>query len=223
MNIRALLKERGKMKTAVVLGSSGAGKTALMRRCVDGEFIGSNEVPTTGVHIHQGESMLQIWDISGQERFQALAMTYVIKAAVVIFVYDISRRASLLELQDVWLPAVINAFSPTHQLTMPVLHLVGCKMDLAEHSREVTQDEAIALAGKFDMAHYGECSAKTGDGIARLVSLLSYETSQIPVILQEMIETAAPQLNPKVKSRRSLFTCCPDRCTRRKYVELEPK
>jgi GTPase SAR1 family protein len=167
---------------------------------------------------HQGEHTLQVWDMSGQERFHELAMTYVIKAAVIIFVYDVCHRSSLLELTEHWLPAVNKAI--TGLSTKPVLHLVGTKVDLADRHREVTQEEAIEVAGKFDITHYGECSAKDGDGVPHLLSLMT-GGEVVPFEMEAMIELPSG-IRSKTIVTSSLFTCCCSR-TRRRYVELEPK
>ena len=43
---------------------------------------------------------LQIWDIAGQERYQAITKAYYRGANVIVFVFDITKRESFEKLRE---------------------------------------------------------------------------------------------------------------------------
>jgi small GTP-binding protein len=66
----------------IVIGSSGVGKTALLKRLTEDSFTTDSQ-STIGVEFDSalievdGESVkLQIWDTAGQERFRSIAKAY---------------------------------------------------------------------------------------------------------------------------------------------------
>ena len=123
----------------ILIGSSGVGKSALMRRLVEDTFTDECQ-STIGVEFDSKVVMvedqrvkLQIWDTAGQERFRSIAKSYYRNAVGVILVYDITERKSFEELGS-WLTDV-------HALCEPnaVIELVGNKTDLAA-KRTVTEN-----------------------------------------------------------------------------------
>jgi len=56
----------------ILIGPSGAGKTAIFKRMLQGEFVGDKATPTLGVDFGvltlQSGLRLQFWDTAGQER-----------------------------------------------------------------------------------------------------------------------------------------------------------
>merc|ERR1712176_1734078 len=50
----------------------------------------------------QRKLVLQIWDTAGQERFRALANPFYRGGHIVIFVYDITNRESLMAIKEYW-------------------------------------------------------------------------------------------------------------------------
>lgn len=71
-----------------IIGDSGVGKTALIRRAAHQPM---SSLPTLGVdmisyigdHVH-----MQCWDTSGQQRFRHIVEMFVKNCAVVIYVFD---------------------------------------------------------------------------------------------------------------------------------------
>jgi small GTP-binding protein len=160
-------------RKVVVMGAARCGKTSLIRRWSDNEFDGS-EASTLGVNvvIRQGS---QVWDCSGQDRFHALALTYLSGAHAVVFVYSIASYASFTELKEFWIPTVLGAHFPTL-----AMYMVGTKLDLEQQDglREVSVQDAVELAARYDL-HYGEASAKDAHGIDHL-KLFIEDRSQQP-------------------------------------------
>ena len=91
----------------VLIGSSGVGKTSLLRRYVDDTFI-TSFVTTIGIdfmiktiNIEGYTIKLQLWDTAGgQERFQTIARAYYRGAHAFILVYDEYNTDSLNSWRD---------------------------------------------------------------------------------------------------------------------------
>jgi small GTP-binding protein len=147
----------------IVIGSSGVGKTAILRRLVDDIFttdsqstIGVEFLATT-IDVEGQHVKLQIWDTAGQERFRSIAKAYFRSAIGVILVFDLSERKSFDDLNQ-WL-------SDIHALCDPnaVVTLIGNKSDLVDQQK-VTSNEAEAFARLHQLTYF-ETSALGGDNI----------------------------------------------------------
>jgi small GTP-binding protein len=147
----------------IVIGSSGVGKTAILKRLVDDIFttdsqstIGVEFLATT-IDVEGTQVKLQIWDTAGQERFRAIAKAYFRSAIGVILVFDLSDRKSFDELNQ-WLVDIHALCDPNAIVT-----LIGNKLDLADQ-RKVTSNEAESFAQLHQLAYF-ETSALAGDNI----------------------------------------------------------
>jgi small GTP-binding protein len=147
----------------IVIGSSGVGKTAILKRLIDNTFIQESN-STIGVEFLasefevNGQSIkLQIWDTAGQERFRSIAKAYFRSAIGVILVFDLTDRKSFDELNH-WLADI-------HQLCDPnaVVTLIGNKLDL-KANRSITPGEAEGFSQLHQLAYF-ETSALGGDNI----------------------------------------------------------
>ena len=86
----------------LIVGDSGVGKTSLITRYFNG-FFETNTIPTIGYDFTtklytKGNSKmckLQIWDIAGQERYQAVSKLYARNAAGCVVVSDITNLQTL--------------------------------------------------------------------------------------------------------------------------------
>ena len=147
----------------IVIGSSGVGKTAILKRLVDDVFTGESQ-STIGVEFLattldvEGQSVkLQIWDTAGQERFRSIAKAYFRSAIGVILVFDLTDRKSFDELNS-WLNDIHALCDPNAVVT-----LIGNKSDLTEN-RNITSSEAEAFAQLHQLTYF-ETSALGGDNI----------------------------------------------------------
>jgi small GTP-binding protein len=147
----------------ILIGSSGVGKTALLKRLVDDCFSEESH-STIGVEFDStfldvdGQSVkLQIWDTAGQERFRSIAKAYFRNAVGVILAFDICEPKTFEDVTQ-WLNEVHSLCDPT-----AVVILVGNKSDLAS-SRAVTMAEAEEFAQHYHIM-YIETSAKSGDNV----------------------------------------------------------
>ncbi|XP_027357811.1 ras-related protein RABA6b-like [Abrus precatorius] len=129
---------------AVLIGDSGVGKSNLISRFAKDEFRLDSK-PTIGVefayrNIKVRDKLIkaQIWDTAGQERFRAITSSYYRGALGAMLVYDITRRATFVNVRK-WLHE-LREFGEDM-----VVILVGNKSDLGQ-SREVEKEEGKGFA-----------------------------------------------------------------------------
>ena len=81
-----------------------------------------------------------IFDTAGQERFDALNLSYYKKADAILLVYDISEKRSFEKIKNYYAQEIKDCCKKD----IPIL-LLGNKTD-KENNRQVTSEEGIALA-----------------------------------------------------------------------------
>jgi small GTP-binding protein len=173
-----------------VIGSSGAGKTSIVRRLTDNKFV-RNAQATVGieyfVHVTSIDSQvvkMMIWDTAGQERFYTIAKAYFRNALGVILVFDITDRKSFESLPR-WLRDARTEADPHCTII-----LVGNKSDLAA-SRVVFPEEAQEFA-RTQQLTYIETSAVDGSGIENAFHQAARDLLQKVAAGQVSTATAAP-------------------------------
>jgi small GTP-binding protein len=160
----------------MVIGEGAVGKTTLVNRYVTGVFerdykttIGS-QFAVKLAHISPPEReyatgiKLQAWDVAGQARFKAVRKMYYSGAAGIILVFDVTRRRSFTELAK-WVQEADESIG-----TRVPMICVGNKTDLPD--RAVPSDEAKRWAEDNGFL-YMESSAKTGEGVADMFTVLA--------------------------------------------------
>ena len=86
----------------IIIGSSGVGKTAILKRLVEDTFSADSqstigvEFDSTMIEVDNQQIKLQIWDTAGQERFRSIAKAYFRNAVGVILVFVILVCLKLL-------------------------------------------------------------------------------------------------------------------------------
>ena len=150
----------------MIIGNGGVGKTTLVNRYLTGLF--AEGTITIGVDFHikaveiDGKKVtLQIWDFAGEDRFRFLLPSYAKGANGVIFMFDITRYASLNSVNE-WLDVFRKSFKEEEE-EVPMI-IVGGKLDLNER-RTIPRSEAENIASEFQFHDYLECSAKTGENV----------------------------------------------------------
>jgi len=127
----------------VMIGDDQTGKSALLHRWAYNKFNGSYN-PTTGaelvakeVTIGDKKVTVQVWDTSGQERFQSLGVAFYRGSDACIMVCDYSRGSSVDHLEK-WREEFIALGKPKDHLKFPFI-VVGNKSDMIPESLSLPQ------------------------------------------------------------------------------------
>lgn len=157
----------------ITAGDGGVGKTTLINRYVNREFIIDTKM-TLGVDILNREievdnqaNMLQLWDFGGQEQFRYMLQDYVIGAKGAIIMFDLTSFLTFRNL-DEWFN-IVEKGAPN----IPII-LIGAKADL-EDKISVENDSIEGLIGKYKFFKYLKTSAKTGENVDDVFELLTRE------------------------------------------------
>jgi Ras-related protein Rab-1A len=154
-----------------ILGEENTGKSALLLKFKEESFP-ETYIPTIGVDfgiktvlVDGSFCKLQIWDTAGQIRFRTITQSYYRGTHGFLFVFDITRRDTLVGLKDM-IEEMINFGRPE----VPSI-LVGNKADL-ENERQISYEEAEEFAYGFGMKYF-ETSAKTNANVYEIFLHLS--------------------------------------------------
>jgi small GTP-binding protein len=148
----------------MVLGDSKIGKTSLISRYCNNEFLGGQYLSTVGIdfqvkylEIDKKTIRLQIWDTAGQERYRNIAKSYFQSTDGFVIVYDITNEESFEKL-DFWFEQ-INTNAPKIAKTI----LFGNKSDMKDE-RKVSKEEGEKYAKDNELTFF-EVSAKDGSNV----------------------------------------------------------
>jgi GTP-binding nuclear protein Ran len=90
----------------ILVGDSGVGKSTFIHRWITGEFR-QKYIATIGAEVHpipldtnHGMYTLNIWDISGQEKFGGLRDGYYAGANAAILMFDLTNKLSFKRLRE---------------------------------------------------------------------------------------------------------------------------
>eukprot|EP00042_Codosiga_hollandica_P024557 m.104341 g.104341 ORF g.104341 m.104341 type:complete len:215 (+) comp51591_c0_seq2:60-704(+) len=151
----------------IIIGDGGCGKSCLLQRFVNNKF-DSKYLMTMGVDFLQkmlkvrGEEMqLQLWDIAGQDRFEALNRTYFKGAVAAVIVFDITRRKTFDKVLK-WKAEVDSKVFLGPDEPVPCV-LLANKCDLKTPA--VSSKEIHDLCTKLGFIGWLETSAKDGTNI----------------------------------------------------------
>ena len=154
-----------------MLGDSSVSKSAIIIRYLSGYFMHDLKL-TIGVDFYSksvffegNDIKLNIWDFAGEERFRFLLHSYCRGANGAILLYDITNRITLDYLHD-WIQIIREQAGD-----IPII-LAGTSLDL-EESRDVTHNEGLEAARKYNLGGFIEVSPKTGQNIEELFNLIT--------------------------------------------------
>ncbi|TFF96670.1 MAG: GTP-binding protein [Promethearchaeota archaeon] len=142
----------------LVAGDASVGKTTLLHRFIQGEFIDTTTMTigvdffTKKLELPNMTCMLQLWDIGGQERFRFMVENYLRGAHGALLLFDTTSMASFVSIQK-W-----NQLLRRDNPGLPII-LVGTKKDLEEYSM-VGDYYAKKTQEKFRMIDYIKTSSK---------------------------------------------------------------
>ena len=155
-----------------LLGSSGVGKTCIIRRYTEGDF-DENNLSTSGASYSQKPLVIEgrtvtvdLWDTAGQEKYRSLGRHFYKNAYIVCLVYDITNNNTFEELKEKWYKD-LKMYGEKYT----VLAVVGNKSDCYE-KEEVPEEEAREYAKSIE-AQFMLTSAKKGNNIDVLFETLT--------------------------------------------------
>ena len=158
----------------LLFGDDTEGKKTLTQKFMINLFSEGHE-DTIGVDfevkslsIDEFKIKLQIWDISGERRFRSYLPTYISHARGGLFVYDVTKRTSLINI-DFWLAIVKKDL--TKEEIFPII-AVGIIPD-SEKERQVSYEEGLKLAEFHKLDGFIECNVKSGEKIEKLFESIS--------------------------------------------------
>ncbi|KAK7495901.1 hypothetical protein BaRGS_00012891 [Batillaria attramentaria] len=166
----------------VTLGLDGAGKTSILFKLKQNEFV--NTIPTIGFNVETVEYKnfkFTIWDVGGQHKIRPLWKHYYFNTQAVIFVLDTSNRERLTEAQNELVKLVQEK-----ELKEASLLIFANKQDVEDHAsiEEITEQLGLLKMCCNRSWHLQGCSAKTGDGLGDGLEWLS----------RQMVAAGAPEL-----------------------------
>ena len=154
-----------------LLGSSGVGKTCIIKRYTEGSFE-ENCQSTSGASYSQKPLVIEnkpikldLWDTAGQEKYRSLGRHFYRDSYIVCLVYDITNSKSFEELKSKWYND-LKTFGEKNN----ILAVVGSKSDCYENE-VVKEEEAREYANSIG-AVFMLTSAKTGANIDLLFDTL---------------------------------------------------
>ncbi len=165
----------------VVLAGDGAvGKTSIRERYM-GKGFESSYLKTIGadfsskkIQTDKDSITFQIWDLAGQESYQAVRSTFYKGAGAAILVFDCQDPATMTNLNN-WLEEAMVGSNNG----ILIYFIIANKVDL-EEGRRVSRDMALEFCNRLEVEtgihfYYSETSALTGQNIQETFDFLSYK------------------------------------------------
>ena len=150
----------------LIAGNSGVGKTSLVRRYVDNEFIPAKKA-TIGIDYFLNISIeglskeemvaLQIWDLAGEEKYRTFLPSYIPGTQGMFLVFSVDIKDSFEYLYNFM--DVLNSLLKTK---IPLI-LIKAKNDL--HDDLVSQKDINDFMKKYNIDKYLDTSSKTGQNV----------------------------------------------------------
>ena len=189
----------------VIVGDSCCGKTALLNRLVQDRFY-SSCMPTIGIDYYSWKNAIpdssetvQLWETSGQKRFQPILETYLRHSNVVVVVYDTRET-----LPTYWLDLALHAIDASSTM----LALVGHQLEEGA-PREIVASEDLE-GGLGDVPHF-TCNAKTGCGVkAAFKGILHEYLARHPLSITRPDDVASLASSKGWSSKSTWWLCCCD-------------
>ena len=146
----------------IMIGNSDVGKTSLMVRYFDSQFLENTkasigvDVKVQRLEILDRKVKLYVFDTAGQERMRSITKSYYRQAMGVILVYDVTSQTSFDDVEQ-WIRKIDeNAKEDLLKI------LVANKID--KDDRVISTQMGIELANRMKMTYY-EASAMKGFGL----------------------------------------------------------
>ena len=165
-------KEYNQIKV-VFLGLGPGGKSCLIKVATGQKFdsfsldTSSSSYETKVIHKNKKNYELQLWDMTGQERFLSLNKIFIMNSKIVVLVYDITIRATFEKLNHLYELAKESVGNDA------IFGIVGNKSDLFMDEK-VSEEEGKRFAESIG-AKFALTSAK-------------YNPEDISIFLEELLD-----------------------------------
>ena len=143
----------------ILLGNTETGKTSLINAYAEKPFceavfstIGSQYFRKEKI-INENKYLIQVWDTAGQGKYRSVNKIYIKGSKIVIFVYDVTKENSFLDLEAFWVDYVEKILGKK-----VIVGIVGNKIDLLEDI-QVSAERGKGYADEIGAA-FLETSAK---------------------------------------------------------------
>jgi len=155
----------------LLVGNAGVGKTSMAFRATNDTF-DTEVIATLGidfktkfVNVSNKTVKLQIWDTSGQERYQAVTTHFFRGAKGALLVYDITNQKSFQAVAS-WLESIQDHSDPEIEII-----IIGNKCD-KENKRIISEAEGRAMAEQ-NRCLFFETSAQSNTNIQYVFEALA--------------------------------------------------
>ena len=176
MTVKEIKELREFVFKIVILGNAAVGKTSLINRFCENQFLDDYK-PTLGANIIRkdvdidGKDVntkirLIMWDLAGQEKYSVIRSMYFQGCEGALLVYDVSRYNTFESIKSKWLRDFKKYIRKEG-----VYILIGNKTDLTDQ-RVVPTEKGKDLAENIEASHFLETSAKMGENIEEAFLLL---------------------------------------------------
>eukprot|EP01084_Bolivina_argentea_P292503 502866_1 len=178
----------------ILVGDSGVGKTALLKRFIWNKFDINEHMSTIGIDmcyaykkLSNGKIMkMNIWDTAGQERFRTIPRLHYRDADAIIVCYSVGSKLSF-RICDEWREE-IEQYAKDNIVVM----LVGCKGEkkfrIDPNKNKYGQPREVSIVDARTKAEsdlwkkyetqWGECSAKNGINVENIFMTVAELTMQ---------------------------------------------
>ncbi|KAK4537575.1 hypothetical protein CDCA_CDCA13G3600 [Cyanidium caldarium] len=157
-----------------MVGDAACGKTSVMVRYCEGQF-DEDYIMTLGVNflersvsLRRTDIVFSVWDLGGQSEFRAMLPLVTSDAAAMLFIFDLTRKATLMSIRD-WYQQV----RLLNRTAVPIL--VGNKYDLFVGLDPERQHQMVKKARKYARAMHAPlvfCSASHSIHVQRIFKLV---------------------------------------------------
>ncbi len=170
----------------LIVGDASVGKTSIIKRYVHKTFTNVSK-PTIGVDFackdvkwdENTNIRLQLWDISGQERFSNMTRVYYKEAVAAFVVFDVTRHNTFESVQKWKIDLDKKVFLPHTETPIPTI-LLANKVDLlddkeTEEYQETTRGNMDKYCKENGYVAWFEISAKNNTNIESAITKLISE------------------------------------------------
>jgi len=170
-------------KKIIVVGEGGVGKTTLLHRSIDDEFLDSTEMTIgsdffvkKGDNSNEGQEKqpyMLIWDFAGQERFRFILKDYLRGTKGVILCFDLTKSRTLRKLYG-WIDLLKEGGIWGNQNgsiwgNEVKFFLVGTKNDLAPNNPDAISKKMIKkFMSENNIKQFFKTSALDSSGVDEL-------------------------------------------------------